>query len=82
MHRIITTKEELLNYKLASDDKCPFCLNPDSTEHTFLYCQESKEFFSKTLRWFNEYNKENVQLSNKQILFNMFDDSLPMQIPI
>ena len=39
MHRIITTKEELLNYKLASDDKCPFCLNPDSTEHTFLYCQ-------------------------------------------
>ena len=34
MHRIITTKKELLKYKLASDDKCPFCLNP----HTFLYC--------------------------------------------
>ena len=33
MHRIITTKKELLKYKLASDDKCPFCLNP----HTFLY---------------------------------------------
>ena len=60
----------------------PFCLNPDSIEHTFLYCQESKEFFSKTLRWFNEYHKENVQLSNKQILFNTFDDSLPMQMPI
>ena len=28
----------------------PFCLNPDSIEHTFLYCQESKEFFSKTLQ--------------------------------
>ena len=82
VHRIITTKKELLKYKLASDDKCPFCLNPDSTEHTFLYCQESKEFFSKTLRWFNEYHKENVQLSNKQILFNTFDDSLPMQMPI
>ena len=40
VHRIITTKKELLKYKLASDDKCPFCLNPDSTEHTFLYCQE------------------------------------------
>ena len=50
-------------------------------EHTFLYRQESKEFFSKTLRWFNEYHKENVQLSNKQILFNTFDDSLPMQMP-
>ena len=81
-HRIITTKKELLKYKLASDDKFPFCLNPDSIEHTFLYCQESKEFFSKTLRWFNEYHKENVQLSNKQILFNTFDDSLPMQMPI
>ena len=81
VHRIITTKKELLKYILASDDKCPFCLNPDSIEHTFLYCQESKEFFSKTLRWFNEYHKENVQLSNKQILFNTFDDSLPMQMP-
>ena len=29
VHRIITTKKELLKYKLASDDKCPFCLNPD-----------------------------------------------------
>ena len=47
-----------------------------------MYCQESKEFFSKTLRWFNENHKENVQLSNKQILFNTFDDSLPMQMPI
>ena len=56
--------------------------NPDSIEHTFLYCQVSKEFFSKTLRWFNEYHKENIQLSNKQILFNTFDDSLPMQMPI
>ena len=82
VHRIITTKKELLKYKLASDDKCPFCLNPDSIEHTFLFCQKSKEFFSKTLRWFNEYHKENVQLSNKQILFNTFDDSLPMQMPI
>ena len=58
VHRIITTKKELLKYKLASDDKCPFCLNPDSVEHTFLYCQESKELFSRTLRWFNEYHKE------------------------
>ena len=70
VHRIITTKKELLKYKLASDDKCPFCLNPDWIEHTFLYCQESKEFFSKTLRWFNEYHKENVQLSYKQIVLN------------
>ena len=77
MHRIITIKKELLKYKLASDDKCPFCLNPDSTEHTLIYCQESNEFFSRTLGWFNEYYTENVQLSNKQILFNTFEDSFP-----
>ena len=83
VHRIITTKKELLKHKLASDDKCPFGLNPDSIEHTFLYCQESNEFFSKALRWFNKYHKEKyVQRSNKQILFNTFDDSLPMQMPI
>ena len=57
-------------------------LIPDSIKHTFLYCQESNEFFSKSLRWFNEYHKENVQLSNNQILFNTFDDSLSMQMPI
>ena len=28
VHGINATKKELL--KLASDDKCPFCLNPDS----------------------------------------------------
>ena len=65
-----------MKYKLGSDDECPFCLNPVSVEHTFLYCQQSKEFFSKTLSWFNEYHKENVQLSNKQRLFNTFDDSI------
>ena len=61
VHRIITIKKELLKYKLASEDKCPFCLNPDSTEHSFIYRQESNEFFSKTLGWFNEYYTENVR---------------------
>ena len=61
---------------------CPFYLNPDSIKHTFLYCQESKEFFSKTLWWFNVYHKESKQLTNKQMLFNTFDDSLPLQMPI
>jgi len=79
MLRIITTKKELLKYKLASVDKCPFCLNPDSIEHTFIYCQKSNEFFFKTLQWFNDYHK-NVQLWNKQILFNPFKDSFPSQM--
>ena len=32
-------------------------------------CPEPKQFFSKPLSVFNEYHKENVQLSTKQILF-------------
>ena len=39
-----------------------------------------KGILPNILRWFNEYHKENVQLSNKQILFNTFHDSLPMQM--
>ena len=34
MRRIIPTKKELMKYKLASDDKCLLCPNPDSIEHT------------------------------------------------
>ena len=71
--------------------KSSFCLHVTSL-HTFfiawfifmsylVYC------FSV---WASTYPKnlnrivilqKNVQLSNKQILFNMFDDSLPMQMP-
>ena len=70
MHR--TPKKELLKYKSASVDKCPFYLNQDSIKHTFMYCQQSNELFSTTLRWFNNYHK-NVQ-------FNTFKDSFPLQM--
>ena len=53
---------------------CPFYLNPR--------VQSQKKFFSKTLWWFNEYHKESIQLTNKQMLFNTFDDFLPLQMPI
>ena len=51
-----------------------------SIEHTFIYCQESNEFFSKNLGCFNDYHKENVKLSNKQNLFNTFEDSFTLQM--
>ena len=80
MHRIITIKKELLNHKLASDDKCSFCFNPDSIVQSFIHCQESNEFFSKNLGCFNDYHKENVNLSNKQNSFNTFEDSFTLQM--
>ena len=60
MHRIIPTKKELLKYKLASDAKCPVCLNPHSIEHTFIHCQESTDFLTKTLGWFNDFQDSQI----------------------
>ena len=57
-------------------------INPDSIEHdlyqerikllsflAFIQLSRAKAILFQPLRWFNEYHKENVQLSNKQILF-------------
>ena len=52
MHGIILSKKEPIIYKLTTDDKGPLCLNPDSIEHTFINCQASTDFFTKTLGWF------------------------------
>ena len=72
VQRIIPIKKELMKYKLASDDKCPVCLNPHSIEHTFIHCQESTDFFTKTLGWFHYFHKTKIKLSNRKILFNRY----------
>ena len=38
MHEIILSKKEPMNHKLATDDKGPLCLNPESIGHTFIDC--------------------------------------------
>ena len=78
LHRIIPSKKELL--KLTSADLCPLRLNQDSIEHTFIHCRESADFITKTLGWFNDYDKTRIQLSNRQISFNTFEDSSPSQL--
>ena len=40
-------KKELLKYKLASDDKFPFCPNPDSIEHTLYNVKNQMNSFPK-----------------------------------
>ena len=65
-------------YKLTVDNACSFCFNPDSTEH----CNESASFFTKTLRWFNDYHNTKIKLSKiKQNLFNTLEDSIPFELP-
>ena len=49
----------------------------------FYIVKSQRNSFPKLkLWWFNEYHKESIQLTNKQMLFNTFDDSLPLQMPI
>ena len=44
---MFTIKKELLKYKLTADDKCQFCLNPDSTEHTLYIVKYQMDSFPK-----------------------------------
>ena len=52
-------------------------INPDSIEHTFIHCQESTDFFTKTLGRFHDFHKTKIKLSNRQIVFNTFEESSP-----
>ena len=71
LHRIIASKKELLKFRITDDATCPFCLNSDSIEHTFLDCSEITSFYSEALVWFNRANDTEVNLSNKeQITFD------------
>ena len=82
LHRGILTKKELKKYHITTDDTCPLCPSPDSIEHTFIHCNESTNFFRKTSKWFNDCHRTCIQLSNKQILLNLFDDSFPSKFSI
>jgi len=38
LHRTVITKRELKLFRLADNDKCIYCSNADSIEHTFINC--------------------------------------------
>ena len=62
LQRITVTKRELKRFNLASDDKCTFCSNPDSIEHTFIDCTVSISFYTHALVWFNQCHGTTVSL--------------------
>ena len=70
LHRILTTKKELVKFRLPSDETCNFCPNPDSIEHAFIDSAVTTSFYSEALLWFNHLNNTDIGLSNKQIAFN------------
>jgi len=73
LHRVIITKKELKKFNIATDDLCNLCSKTDSIFHTFLECDPSISIYSRTIKWFNDIHKLNVNLSAEQILFNLTD---------
>ena len=45
LHRTVVTKRELKLFRLADNDKCIYCSNADSIEHTFIDCRESIKLY-------------------------------------
>ena len=70
LHKILTTKKELVKFQVANNETCIFCTNSDSIEHTFLDCIITSSFYSEALVWYNRVNNSNIALSNVQIAFN------------
>ena len=70
LHRTIVTKKELKLYHFAEDNKCIYCFNADSIEHTFIDCKESVKRYSQIISWFNHSQSTEIILSKEQIAFH------------
>ena len=71
LHRIIVTRKELCRYGIKTDEGCLYCGEPDSLDHTYIYCQFTQQFIKNRVQWFNEVNKCNFNLGLKEILFGI-----------
>ena len=56
IHRIIVTNKELFRFGIKPDDKCLYCGDKDSIEHTFIECPFTRTFVQKVIQWFNRTN--------------------------
>ena len=52
------------------NDKCIYCSNADSIEHTFIDCSESVKFYSQIISWFNNCQDTAIILSNEKVAFH------------
>ena len=70
LHRTVVTKKELKLFRLADNDKCIYCANADSKEHTFIDCTESVKLYSQIILWFNHCQDTAITLSNEKVAFH------------
>ena len=48
IHRIMITRTELFIFSIKTDDKCLYCGDKDSNEHTFIECLLMRSFAKKS----------------------------------
>ena len=65
IHRTVVTQGELFKYGIKPDDKCCFCWEKDSIDHTFIH-----RSFTKTL-WFNITNNSQISPTTEELLFGI-----------
>ena len=70
LHRTVVTKREFKLFRLADNDKCIYCSNADSIEHTFIDCRESAKLYSQIISWFNHCQNTAITLSSERVAFH------------
>ena len=65
-----TKDNKFRQFCFAEDNKCIYCFNADSIEHTFVDCKESVKLYSQIISWFNHSQSTEITLSKEQIAFH------------
>ena len=80
IHRIIVTNKELFRFGIKPDDKCLYCGDKDSIEHTFIECPFTKTFVQKVIQWFNQTNLCHILPTTEEVLFGFFSSTCDARI--
>ena len=71
IHTIVVTKKELHRYDIKADNKCLYCGEKDSIDHTFINCQFVKIFANDVIDWFNAFNNSKFASTIEEKLFGI-----------
>ena len=80
IHIIIVTNKELFRFGIKPDDKCLYCGDKDSIEHTFIECPFAKTFVQKVIQWSNQTNLCQILPTTEEVLFGIFSSTCDARI--
>ena len=80
IHRIIVTNKELFRFGIKPDDKCLYCGDKDSIEHTFIECPFTTTFVQRVIQWFNQTNLCQIFPTTEEVLFGIISSACDTRI--